>query len=146
MKLFRILVTILAASISSSALAGTSAGWGHGGAIAPYEAMIAQANASGELFRIQGVCKSVCTMFLSISNVCVEPSAQLMFHAGVSPAIVARLNAATNAVVADPEVAALLLKQGVETRSGTPEMLAARIKGDLAKWRDLVVKAGIKAQ
>jgi tripartite-type tricarboxylate transporter receptor subunit TctC len=69
-----------------------------------------------------------------------------VFPAGVSPAIVARLNAETNAVVADPEVAALLLKQGVETRSGTPEMLAARIKGDLAKWRDLVVKAGIKAQ
>jgi tripartite-type tricarboxylate transporter receptor subunit TctC len=69
-----------------------------------------------------------------------------VFPAGVAPAIVARLNAETNAVVADPEVAALLMKQGVETRSGTPEMLAARIKGDLAKWRDLVVKAGIKAQ
>jgi tripartite-type tricarboxylate transporter receptor subunit TctC len=69
-----------------------------------------------------------------------------VFPAGVSPAIVARLNAETNAVVADPEVAALLMKQGVEPRSGTPEMLAARIKDDLVKWRDLVVKAGIKAQ
>jgi hypothetical protein len=99
MKFFRILATILAASISSSALAATSAGWGHGGAIAPYEAMIAQANASGELFRIQGVCKSVCTMFLSISNVCVEPSAQLMFHAGVSPAITARMAATYNSAL-----------------------------------------------
>jgi tripartite-type tricarboxylate transporter receptor subunit TctC len=69
-----------------------------------------------------------------------------VFPAGVSPAIVARLNAETNAVVADPEVAALLMKQGEEARSGTPEMLAARIKDDLAKWRDVVVKAGIKAQ
>jgi tripartite-type tricarboxylate transporter receptor subunit TctC len=69
-----------------------------------------------------------------------------VFPSGVSPAIVARLNADVNAVIKDPEVVELLLKQGVETESGPPEMLAARIKGDLAKWRDLIVKAGIKAQ
>ena len=69
-----------------------------------------------------------------------------VFPAGVSPAIVTRLNAEVNAIIKDPEVVALLMKQGVETESGTPDMLAARIKGDLAKWRDLVVKAGIKAQ
>ena len=40
----------------------------------------------------------------------------------------------------------LLTKQGVETESGGPEVLAARISADLVKWRDLVVKAGIKAQ
>jgi tripartite-type tricarboxylate transporter receptor subunit TctC len=69
-----------------------------------------------------------------------------VFPAGVSPAIVARLNADVNAVIKDPEVVELLLKQGVETESGAPDVLAARIKGDLAKWRDLVLKAGIKAQ
>jgi len=69
-----------------------------------------------------------------------------VFPAGVAPAIVARLNAAVNAVIKDPEVIDLLMKQGVETESGGPEVLAERIKGDLAKWRDLVVKAGIKAQ
>jgi len=99
MKRFRILAVILAATISSSALAGSSAGWGHGGKIEPYDAMIAQANASGELFRIQGVCKSVCTMFLSIRNSCVEPSAKLMFHAGVSPAITARMEATYNSAL-----------------------------------------------
>jgi hypothetical protein len=96
MKFFRILTAILAASICSSALAGSSAGWGHGGNIAPYDAMIAQANASGELFRITGVCKSVCTMFLSIRNSCVEPGATLMFHAGVRPEITARMAATYN--------------------------------------------------
>jgi tripartite-type tricarboxylate transporter receptor subunit TctC len=70
----------------------------------------------------------------------------LVFPAGVSPSIVARLNTEVNAVIKDREVIALLMKQGVETESGGPEMLAARISGDLAKWRDLVVKAGIKAQ
>jgi tripartite-type tricarboxylate transporter receptor subunit TctC len=69
-----------------------------------------------------------------------------VFPTGVSPAIITRLNAAVNAVIKDPEVIELLLKQGVETESGGPEVLAARIKADLAKWRDLIVKAGIKPQ
>src|SRR5262249_61092218 len=69
-----------------------------------------------------------------------------VFPAGVAPAIVARLNAAVNAVIKDPEVIDLLMKQGVETESGGPEVLAERIKTDLAKWRDLITKAGIKPQ
>ena len=69
-----------------------------------------------------------------------------VFPAGVSPAIVAKLNAAVNAVTKDPEVIDLLMKQGVETESGGPEVLAERIKADLAKWRDLITKAGIKPQ
>jgi tripartite-type tricarboxylate transporter receptor subunit TctC len=69
-----------------------------------------------------------------------------VFPAGVSPAIVKRLNAEVNAVTHDPDVVAALQKQGVDVDSGTPEMLAARIKSELAKWRDVVVKAGIQAQ
>jgi tripartite-type tricarboxylate transporter receptor subunit TctC len=69
-----------------------------------------------------------------------------VFPAGVSPAIVKRLNAEVNVVVRDPEVVAALQKQGVDADGGTPEMLAARIKSELAKWRDVVVKAGIQAQ
>lgn len=70
------------ALVSSSAFAGSSAGYGNGGPLQPYQAMIAKANASGELFRITGLCKSACTMFLSINNVCVERSALLKFHSG----------------------------------------------------------------
>ncbi len=69
-----------------------------------------------------------------------------VFPAGVPAEIVDKLNAGVNQVIKDPEVVALLMKQGVETESGGPEVLAARIKADLAKWRDLVTKAGIKAQ
>jgi tripartite-type tricarboxylate transporter receptor subunit TctC len=69
-----------------------------------------------------------------------------VFPAGVARGIVARLNTEVNAVIKDPEVVELLLKQGVETESGGPDVLAGRIKGDLAKWRDLVTKAGIKPQ
>jgi len=70
----------------------------------------------------------------------------LVFPAGVSPGIVQRLNAEANAVMRDPDVVALLAKQGVEVDTGTPEAFAARIKGDLAKWREVVAKAGIKMQ
>lgn len=40
---------------------------------------------SGQLFRIEGHCQSGCTMFLKLRNVCVEPNAELLFHAGKSP-------------------------------------------------------------
>ena len=85
------------ALVSSSAFAGSSAGYGNGGPLGPYESMISQANASGELFRITGLCKSACTMFLSIRNVCVERSALLKFHSGVvgAPASVTQRMAAS---------------------------------------------------
>ena len=47
-----------------------------------FESVIRQYNASGERFRIDTHCQSACTMFLSIRNVCVEPGANLLFHAG----------------------------------------------------------------
>jgi hypothetical protein len=34
------------------------------------------------MFRIQGVCKSACTLFLGIRNMCIERDATLMFHGG----------------------------------------------------------------
>jgi hypothetical protein len=37
---------------------------------------------SGQLFRIEGHCQSACTVFLKLRNVCVEPNAELLFHAG----------------------------------------------------------------
>jgi hypothetical protein len=49
---------------------------------AHFQSVVAQYNASGERFRIDGHCQSACTMFLSIRNVCVSPDATLLFHAG----------------------------------------------------------------
>ena len=53
-----------------------------GGIITTFKAVVDHYNATGERFRINGECKSACTMFLGIRNVCVEPSARLYFHAG----------------------------------------------------------------
>jgi tripartite-type tricarboxylate transporter receptor subunit TctC len=69
-----------------------------------------------------------------------------VFPAGVSPAIVKKLNTEVNAVMQDHDIVAALVKQGVETDTSTPEELGARIKTELAKWRGVVEKAGIKAQ
>lgn len=79
MKTFAFLAFLLA---SSSAMAGTSAGYGMGGQFTRFDPVVAEHNRSGELFRIEGHCQSACTLFLGIKNVCVERGAQLLFHAG----------------------------------------------------------------
>ena len=81
MKAVRALA-LLAALLPSSAFAATSQGYGMGGWVEKFQPVIDRANASGELFRIQGHCQSNCTLFLGVRNVCVERSAKLLFHAG----------------------------------------------------------------
>ena len=66
---------------SVSAL-GMGMGARDGAAMRRFDAVIAQYNASGERFRIDGHCQSACTMFLSINNVCVTSNATLLFHSG----------------------------------------------------------------
>jgi tripartite-type tricarboxylate transporter receptor subunit TctC len=61
------------------------------------------------------------------------------------PAIVARLNAAFNAVVKDPEVRRRLAENGVSAIGGTPEDLAALIANETARWRKVVAETGVKA-
>ena len=51
-------------------------------AFARFQSVVAQYNASGERFRIDGHCQSACTMFLAIRNVCITPNATLLFHSG----------------------------------------------------------------
>ena len=78
-----IIVPLLLLMLSSPAMAaGSSAPYGMGGQFARFDPVVEQYNQSGELFRIQGHCQSACTLFLAIRNVCVEPGATLLFHAG----------------------------------------------------------------
>ena len=37
-----------------------------------------------------------------------------------------------------------MIEQGQEAEPGPPEMLADTIKADIERWRDSIVKAGIK--
>lgn len=77
-------LVFLAAADTDARAGGSSLPYGGGGVInAP--AIVAKYNASGEPFRIEGSCRSSCTMLLAIKNVCVEPSASLLFHAALLP-------------------------------------------------------------
>ncbi len=69
----------------------------------------------------------------------------LVMPAKTPPEIAQKFNAALNAVLAQPKVRDALLVQGLEPEPGTPEALTARIKVEMGKWRDVIVKAGIKA-
>jgi hypothetical protein len=74
-----------------------------GGRYARFDPVVSQHNQSGELFRIKGHCQSSCTLFLAIRNVCIEPSATLLFHSAhddrgnPSPARTEHMLAAYNA-------------------------------------------------
>jgi hypothetical protein len=80
-KMSKLVSAFLLLLISTCAEAGTSTPYGMGGNLGSFDAVIQQANQSGELFRIEGHCQSACTMFLRIRNVCVDRDATLLFHA-----------------------------------------------------------------
>jgi hypothetical protein len=40
---------------------------------------------TGQSFKIEGHCQSACTLFLKLKTVCIDPNAELLFHAGGSP-------------------------------------------------------------
>ena len=67
---------------SSAWAEGTSLPYSDGGRIQP-GAIIKKYNQSGERFRIEGTCRSSCTMLLAIKNSCVDPNATLRFHAAL---------------------------------------------------------------
>ena len=63
--------------------------------------------------------------------------------AGTPPAIVARLNADVQKVLAQPDVRERLEREGAEIIAGPPERLGALIETDLAGWKKLIVEAKI---
>jgi hypothetical protein len=91
-----VLAAALTLAALSPAIAETSARWSMGGNTREFAQYVELADASGKLFRITGHCQSACTMFLAVRNVCVEPSAELLFHAGQHPEGTARMLNAYN--------------------------------------------------
>jgi len=60
---------------------------------------------------------------------------------GTPPAVVARLNADVQKVLAQPDVRERLEKEGAELIPGPPERLGTLIETDLANWKKLIVEA-----
>jgi len=63
--------------------------------------------------------------------------------AGVPADIIKRLNAAVLDAVASPEIQKAMTIQGIDPEPGPPEAVAARIKADIVKWREVVAGAHI---
>jgi len=64
--------------------------------------------------------------------------------AGMSRAIVLRLNAAINQAIAGPVFLARFAQIGDEPAGGTPEDFAETIRRDSAKWADVIQRSGAK--
>jgi tripartite-type tricarboxylate transporter receptor subunit TctC len=62
---------------------------------------------------------------------------------GTPKPIIAKLNEELVAAVKDPQVAHKIVEQGAEGTSTTPDGLGKFITSEAAKWREIIVKAGI---
>jgi hypothetical protein len=72
-------------------LAASSTPYAKGGRTKDFAVDVQRQDQSGEPFRITGHCQSACTMFLAVRNVCIEPSASLLFHAGNNATATSRM-------------------------------------------------------
>lgn len=94
---YRVFSAIMALCLAAPALAASSAPYAKGGRTKDFAGDVEQYRRSGELFRISGHCQSACTMFLALPNVCVEPSARLLFHGGENATATRRMINSYNA-------------------------------------------------
>jgi tripartite-type tricarboxylate transporter receptor subunit TctC len=68
----------------------------------------------------------------------------LVAPAGMPRAIIARLNAEVNKMVASPSFKEKIAPIGSEPMAGTPEQFAQFIKSESAKWAEVIRKSGAK--
>jgi tripartite-type tricarboxylate transporter receptor subunit TctC len=69
----------------------------------------------------------------------------LMAPAATPPAAVARLNAAVNQVLAEPDFVQRLGEMGLSLVGGTPQSFGAKLAEETAKWRKVIQDAHIPA-
>lgn len=67
----------------------------------------------------------------------------LVAPAGVPAAIIARLGQSMSAIVNSPEVQQSLKLQGITPEPGSAEVVAARIRADIVKWKEVAAGAKI---
>jgi tripartite-type tricarboxylate transporter receptor subunit TctC len=70
----------------------------------------------------------------------------LLAPKGTAPAVVDRMNAATNEVLADPAVKKRLADIGVTTLGGSAKQLAEHLAAETDKWAQVVREAKVQAQ
>ena len=70
----------------------------------------------------------------------------LLAPKGTAPAVIERMNAAANEVLADPAVRQRLSAMGATPLGGTPRQLAEHLAAETEKWATVVREAKIQAQ
>jgi tripartite-type tricarboxylate transporter receptor subunit TctC len=83
---------------------------------------------------------------LGFSDVVADNWSGVLAPARTPPAAIAKLNAALNAAVRDPETRAKLADNGVSATGGSPEDLVALIAAETTRWRKVVKEIGVKVQ
>jgi tripartite-type tricarboxylate transporter receptor subunit TctC len=63
-----------------------------------------------------------------------------------SPAVIAKLNAAFNAALEDPEVRGTLARAGVTPSPSSPDEFARYLRDEIARWGRLIREKGIKGE
>lgn len=63
---------------------------------------------------------------------------------GTDPGVLARMNALSNEVLADPEARKRLETAGLEVLGGTPEALAQHLRAEIAAHAELVRRSGVR--
>ncbi len=66
--------------------------------------------------------------------------------AATPPEVVQALNAAIGTALADAGVRQRLLDLGIEPKGGTPAAIGDRLKADIARWGEVIRRAGIQPQ
>jgi tripartite-type tricarboxylate transporter receptor subunit TctC len=70
----------------------------------------------------------------------------LVAPAGLPPAVAAKLNRETLDILNSAEMKEAMTQQGLVPDASAPDALAAQIRGDIVKWRDVIAKTGIKPE
>ncbi|WP_418318554.1 Bug family tripartite tricarboxylate transporter substrate binding protein [Piscinibacter sakaiensis] len=80
-----------------------------------------------------------------VDGVEVQQWYALFAPAKTPKAVVAQLNKALNQVLADPQIIKRIEDHGADVEGSTPEQLAELVKNELAKWKQVVVRAKLSA-
>ncbi|HEX9556210.1 MAG TPA: tripartite tricarboxylate transporter substrate binding protein [Reyranella sp.] len=83
---------------------------------------------------------------LGFADVVADNWSGALAPARTPPVVIAKLNAALNAAVHNPETRAKLADNGVSATGGSPEDLIALIAAETARWRKVVKEIGVKVQ
>jgi tripartite-type tricarboxylate transporter receptor subunit TctC len=70
----------------------------------------------------------------------------LVAPAKFPPGLAGRLNHEIADVLDAADMKELLAQQGLVAEAGPPELLTAQVRGDIAKWRDVIARAAITAE